>query len=334
MKYLWEYHGGRTNEEVTSMFQKARDHNVTGICYHSARDVDVHERASKIAHSMNLEYHAWLMVFLKHDSSVDEYAINYLGQDSLNHPAYVPHYHFLCPNNPKVRSDLLDFTRKVASMPDVDYIQLDYIRYPDVKMGKGLWEKYHLTFEEEYQPADYCYCPTCVDLFKKRSGIDIKLVEDPRKCPEWVEFRINCVNEVVKEIADVVHKFKKRVSCDVFPGPVSVNYVRQRWEDWDVDMFLPMNYNDFHGEGVEWIGDVVRDEKMKSDKKKALLISGLFVNDKPSKRGETKDPEEMGLDDKELKEAITVSLRNGANGISIYSLTRLTDEDWRVLKEM
>lgn len=109
----------------------------------------------------------------------------------------------------------------IASIPGVDYVQLDYIRYADVILARGLWDKYGLTMNGEYAKADYCYCDDCVAAFKKQSGIDITKVTDPSKIKEWAQFRCDAVTDLVNAISDAVHAKQKKISADVFPGPKS-----------------------------------------------------------------------------------------------------------------
>ena len=107
------------------------------------------------------------------------YAVNRKGESTYSVQAYVPYYKCLCPNQEGTAEFLLDLYGKVADIPEVDYIHLDYIRYVDVILARGLWEKYGLVMDEEYPTADYCYCDKCVADFKAATGIDIKSVEDP-----------------------------------------------------------------------------------------------------------------------------------------------------------
>ena len=100
---------------------------------------------------------------------------------------------------------MLNLYGKVADIPEVDYIHLDYIRYVDVILARGLWEKYGLVMDEEYPTADYCYCDKCVADFKVATGIDIKSVEDPSKCEEWAQFRCDLITKLVNRIAFPVH---------------------------------------------------------------------------------------------------------------------------------
>ena len=127
----------------------------------------------------------------------------------------------MCPNNPDVINYLVTEYSKIAEIPEVDFIHLDYIRYVDVILARGLWDKYGLVMNEEYPTADYCYCDKCVADFKAESGIDIKSVEDPSTCGEWKQFRYNRITSLVNKIAAAVHAIGKKVSAAVFPGPDS-----------------------------------------------------------------------------------------------------------------
>ena len=80
----------------------------------------------------------------------------------------------MCPNNPDVVNYLVTEYGQIADIPEVDFVHLDYIRYVDVILARGLWEKYGLVMNEEYPTADYCYCDKCVADFKKATGIDIR----------------------------------------------------------------------------------------------------------------------------------------------------------------
>lgn len=98
------------------------------------------------------------------------YAVNRNGESAYNVQAYVPYYKFMCPNNENVINFLTGEYEKIAAIPDVDYVHFDYIRYVDVILAKGLWEKYGLVMNEEYPTADYCYCDKCVADFKAQQA--------------------------------------------------------------------------------------------------------------------------------------------------------------------
>ena len=149
------------------------------MCYNAGHDTEKIQRAAKAAHANGMEYHAWIPAMLQHGLDSTLYAVNRKGESAYSVQAYVPYYKCLCPNQEGTAEFLLDLYGKVADIPEVDYIHLDYIRYVDVILARGLWEKYGLVMDEEYPTADYCYCDKCVADFKAATGIDIKSVEDP-----------------------------------------------------------------------------------------------------------------------------------------------------------
>lgn len=140
------------------------------------------------------------------------------GQSAYNpkNRAYVEYYATLDPHNPDVIQFFIDRYSKVAEIPEVDYVQLDYIRYADVILSEGLWDKYKNTIEhewrdaegnvQEYPGADYCYCDDCVKDFKERTGIDIREAmakgEDVSKNKEWAQFRCDVVTNLVNKITE------------------------------------------------------------------------------------------------------------------------------------
>ena len=185
---------------------------------------------------------------------------------------------------------------------------------------------------EEYAPADYCYCDDCVAEFKELTGIDIREVEDPSKVKEWAQFRCDKVTNLVNAIVDAVHSKGKKVSADVFPGPMSHAYwmVRQEWSKWNVDMLFPMNYNDFYMEGPEWLATIVREEA-ESAPAGVPVMSGLFICPDWRNKDKVVDPEDSGLLPSEMETAVRGSLDNGAAGICLFTPGRMSAEHWDAL---
>lgn len=74
--------------------------------------------------------------------------MNRLGESAYDKQAYVPYYKTLDPLNPQVRrfqknnSNVSPLSRKWIN-------PADYIRYADVILARGLWDKYGLTMNEE-----------------------------------------------------------------------------------------------------------------------------------------------------------------------------------------
>lgn len=329
--YGWQGEGGDATEaSIQSDFKKWKEHGLTGMCYNAGGfNVEKHARAAKIAHANGLEYHAWIPAMLKGDADSTWYALNRKGESAYNVQAYVPYYKCMCPNNPAVIDYLVSEYTKIAEIPDVDYVHLDYIRYVDVILARGLWDKYGLVMNEEYPTADYCYCDKCVADFKAESGIDIKAMEDPSTCEEWKQFRYNRITNLVNKIADAVHAKGKKVSAAVFPGPDSYakKLVRQEWNKWNIDAFFPMNYNDFYLEPASWVGKVTQEEVASVGGKKPVY-SGLFICRDWQNKANIKDPEGHGLIPSEIGEAVRGSIEAGAAGVALFVPGNMTDEHW------
>ena len=331
--YAWQGVNEKTDlDQLQKDFQYWKSQGVVGVCIENSNP-ELVAKVSALAHAEGLEYHAWIPCMLRGEKPHDWYAVNRLGQSADEFPAYVPYYKALDPRDPNVHKLLVDQMTEIARIPDVDYVQLDYIRYPDVILSRGLWDKYGLVMEEEYAPADYCYCDDCVADFKELTGIDIKAVEDPSKCKEWAQFRCDAVTDLVNEICAAVHAQGKKVSADVFPGPASHAEwkVRQQWNKWDVDMLFPMNYNDFYLQPAEWVKEITAEEVQSAPGKP--VISGLFICREWKRKMELEDPEESGLIPSEIATAVQGAREAGAAGICLFTPGSMTPEHWAALAE-
>ncbi|SEF75988.1 glycoside hydrolase family 10 protein [Parabacteroides chinchillae] len=331
--YAWQGEGqDATEQTIQEDFSKWHAHGVDGMCYNVGYNLEKIQRAAKIAKANGMEYHAWIPTMLNGNADSSWYAINRKGESAYNVQAYVPYYKFMCPNNDSVINYIVQEYSNVADIPEVDYIHLDYIRYVDVILAKGLWDKYGLVMNEEYPTADYCYCPKCVADFKAATGIDILTVEDPSKCPEWAQFRCDVITNLVNKISDAVHAKGKKLSAAVFPGPDSHAkwMVRQEWDKWNLDAVFPMNYNDFYLEPASWLAPIVKEE-VETVGGKFPVYSGLFICHDWQNKANIKDPEGHGLLPSEIEEAVRGSMENGAAGITLFTPNSMTDEHWKAL---
>lgn len=334
--YVWQGWSNQTTEETLKQdFIRWKSYGVKGVCLNAGFDQEKIRTAARVAKSFGLEYHAWAPCMLQEGLDSTWYAVNRLGQSAYSVQAYVPYYKCLDPRNPQVQEWLIDKYTQLVEIPEVDYVQLDYIRYADVILAKGLWEKYNLVMNEEYPVADYCYCDHCVQAFKKQTGIDIRSFKDPSACKEWAQFRCDAITELVNKIVAAVHAKGKKVSADVFPGPHSyaVWMVRQEWSKWNVDAFFPMNYNDFYLENATWVGKVTKEE-VQSVNGKAPVYSGLFICHDWRNKDKVIDPENSGLLPSEIEEAVMSSMKAGAAGISLFTPGEMTDEHWKALEKV
>lgn len=276
------------------------------------------ERLIPIAKSSGLEIHAWMwtMPCLIEDiqkNHPDWYNVNRLGESSVDKPAYVNYYKFLCPAKNEVH-EFIQGTVTELSQYDIDGIHLDYVRFPDVILAKGLWSKYNLVQDKEYPQFDYCYCQTCREKFKEQTGIDPLEIKEPSADQAWLQFRYDLVTTLVNDkLIPIGHKRGKVMSAAVFPNWKNV---RQEWRAWKLDAALPMLYNRFYLKDAEWIKRQC-EEGVKSLQYPTKLYSGLMV-DEPEK----------------LKEYVIKSFAGGADGISIFSLRSLQEEHLLMLTDL
>lgn len=335
--YAWDYGPGEaTDEELTAKFADLKAKGIDGLMYNGGHDPETYRRVGKLVKEAGMEFHTWIptMVQGKNPKLKEEwYAINGKGESAFDKPAYVSHYTFLCPSKEGVYNFLADLYGSVAEVEHVDGIHLDYIRFPDVILARGLWDKYGLVMDREFPQFDYCYCDDCTSTFKDKTGIDILEAEDPSQVMEWKQFRYDLITSMVNRLTEVVHSKNKKINGAVFPGPsIAKKLVRQDWGKWNLDAIYPMNYNDFYLEGPKWVGEMVAEE-VATAKDGAPVYSGLFICPKPEKKGDEKDPENHGLLPEEIAEAIQVSMENGAAGICLFTPGRMTDAHWEAFEE-
>ncbi len=328
--------GAATDADLKTRFTDLKRKGIDGLMYSAGQNTEVYQRVGKIAKGAGLEFHTWIPTLVQGINPLlkpEWYAVNGLGESALDKPAYVDHYKFVCPNHEEVYQFLAGMYGRIAYLPEVDGIHLDFIRFPDVILARGLWEKYGLVMDREFPQYDYCYCDKCVGDFQAKTGIDIKSVKDPSQSQEWKQFRYDLITNMVNRLTTMVHSKNKQITAAVFPGPsIAKKLVRQEWDKWETDAFFPMNYNDFYLEGTPWIGSMCK-EAVSAVKNQKPVFSGLFICPNPQKKAGEPDPENHGLLPEELEPAIRESMENGAAGICLFTPERMTPEHWVIFEK-
>ncbi|WP_282126912.1 hypothetical protein [Marinifilum flexuosum] len=324
--------GEASDAQILQKFTDLKEKGIDGLMFNGGHDPAVYQRVGKIAKEVGLEFHTWIPTMVQgRDKNIPKelYAVNGNGESAYDKPAYVDHYTFLCPNKEEVYKYLSNLYISIARLPEVDGVHLDYIRFPDVILAKGLWDKYGLVMDKEYPDFDYCYCDKCKADFKEKTGVEITDQAEARDLQEWKKFRQDLITKIVNRLVEDVHAQGKDITAAVFPGPYShaVKMVRQEWNQWNLDAFLPMNYNDFYLEGTEWIGKMCK-ESVESLNRERSVYSGLFICPNPGSKTKEADPENHGLLPDEIGEAIRESMVNGATGICLFTPDRMTNEHW------
>ncbi len=182
-------------------------------------------------------------------------------------------------------------------------VHLDYVRYSDVILAKALQPVYNLVQDKEYPEFDFCYCETCREKFKAKSGLNVMELEDPSANAEWRQYRYDSVTKLVNRLVDVVHSHSKLITAAVFPYPELARIIcRQSWDQWNLDAVFPMVYQNFYDEDINWIGSSV-EKGVNGIDNRMPLFAGLYL------------PE---LSPSELKQAMVVSHLNGAAGVAVF----------------
>ncbi|MBE6417131.1 MAG: hypothetical protein E7033_01540 [Akkermansiaceae bacterium] len=207
------------------------------------------------------------------------YAVNRIGK-SCHAPQdrpFVEYYQFLCPNCEEARTHLLAEIDKLAAIPGIIGIQLDYMRMPDVILPRGLWGNYGLDMSRELPEYDYCYCHRCQELFRRHYGRDISPAADTDT--DWREFRLQSVANYANTLLAHIRSHNLRTACAVFPTPhLAAKLVRQDWSRFQLDLALPMVYYSFYNEPPQWSADCTAQATTQTQGRIALA-PGLHLPD-------------------------------------------------------
>lgn len=179
------------------------------------------ENLYRMCKEAGLEAHFWKWTMNRAELlnvHPDWFAVNRKGESTHDKPAYVDYYRFLCPNHEGVAQYLADDYVKIAHLPYVDGVHLDYVRFPDVVLPVSLWKNYGIEQTSEHPEYDYCYCEVCRAKFKAQTGRDPLELKYPMEDQSWINFRLDAITRVVDRITEAVKADGKAISAAVFPG--------------------------------------------------------------------------------------------------------------------
>jgi len=265
------------------------------------------------AREQGLEVHAWLWALCRNDQDLADnhpewHAVSRTGDSTLAKPPYVDYYRFLCPSRDAVQEYLAGIVADLAGNEELAGVHLDYIRYPDIILPSGLWEKYGLVQDEELPPFDFCYCEVCRQKFQEVEGVDPLALSDPAAHAAWRQYRCDSVTRLVNRLADIVHRSAKQITAAVFPTPaIARKLVRQDWPSWNLDAVMPMIYHNFYEQNVGWIQQAVG-EGVAALPPDRPLYAGLYL---PALQ-----------DEEEYEQAVAGALVEGASGVSLFGGVR------------
>lgn len=323
---LWTWitaNGERSDASFSQEFSKYNSNGIDAILVNTNADPILLQRLVPIAKENNLEIHAWMFTVNRPGDSIAEkhpewYAVSRDGKSCFDNPPYVGYYKWLCPTREASKNHILSLVEELAKVDGITSVHLDYIRYSDVYLPISLLPKYGLIQDEELPSFDFCYCEVCVSTFETKHHKNPLDFKTPQIDMEWKNFRLNQIKNIVDAAYEIAHTHNIKLTAAVFPYPEMADHmVRQRWDKWNVDAVLPMIYNSFYKEEVDWIGFATKQGVKDLEGKNVQLHTGLYM------------PE---LSDKEVLEAINLAKTNGASGVSFFDGPAITKEQWVVIK--
>lgn len=310
--WTW-FHGDNTTTQAAwqRRFARLRAAGITGLLVEGGDTT----RIAIAAKAEGLAFHRWIFTMYRSGdrwakrNHPEWFSVSRNGDSSLTRPPYVPSYNWFCPNRDGVREYLRTAVDRVAAQQNVDGVHLDYIRFIDVILPRGLWARYNLVQDREMPQFDFCYCDVCREKFRQQTGLDPMKLDDAPSHQAWREFRWESITQLVALLSRTVRARGKAITAAVFATPtLARQLVRQAWDEWPLDGLFPMLYHNFYLEDVPWIGRATR-EGVQALGGHVPLYSGLFV---------------PRLDPPALTRAITLARDAGAAGVALFSLPRLT----------
>ncbi len=291
--------------------------------FHVRTDKKNLEAILKHKDELDIEVNRWLWIMNQPDATLIQqshpefFMVNREGNSILTHPPYVSYYKWLCPSRSEVMEFLSEFVGESLIYEELDGIHMDYIRYPEVILPRGLWEQYNVIQIEELPKFDYGYCEVCRNRFMEMGGEDPLKMPEPEKNLGWRHFRWDTISNVVQTLTSQIHANNKKVSASVFPTPyLGKKMVRQDWLSWDIDTIYPNMYHNFYRGDITWLEDVMADcmsqKEMVNSLHAALYLPAIS------------------------KEDFSTYLKTveGADGIGLFSEASLSRDYRRMLKEI
>lgn len=314
----------RTDDSYEEEFAKYAINGIDAVLINTYTDPALLARLTPLALDKGLEVHAWMFTMNRPGDKIAEqhpewYAVSRDGKSCYDEPPYVGYYKWLCPTRKESREHILSLVEGLSKVEGVASVHLDYIRYSDIFLPIGLLPKYNLKQDVELPTYDFCYCDACTTAFEEIHHKNPNDFVNPAIDMEWKNFRLNKVKAVVDASYEIAHANGKNLTAAVFPYPEMADHmVRQRWDKWNIDAVLPMIYNQFYNEELDWIGYATKQGVQDLEKRKVELHTGIYVPEMPAE---------------ELLTAMNLAKENGAKGVSFFDGPAITDDQWEIIKK-
>lgn len=272
------------------------------------------------AHKRKIKVHTWFESFYVGNKSPESYPNSILAvkpdwqnktRQKADYEGYVSHPnehngYFLDPANPDVVNFVLSLINEIVNRYDVDGVNIDYVRYPNIQ-------------KENYR-NQWGYTPYAREEFKQMYDIDpLEIEPNSSKWDEWCEYRRDKITEYVQKASLIVRSRKKLVTAVVFPDyKVSLQTKHQDWARW-----INRRYLDAITPLILTADDELAKSMLEEIKRKtgndAQVFPGLFAGFIES------DPED-------LLRQIHIIRKLKLSGVILFDWAHLNDKYLNVLK--
>lgn len=183
----------------------------------------IDDREYELVREAGLELHPWMWTTNRGEPELrgahpDWFMVSRSGNSCVDHPPYVDYYRWVSPFHPSVRAYLRERVDEIAAHPAVNGVHLDYVRFPDVILPRGLWEKYGLDQTEELPDFDFDYSHAARSAYREFAGVDPLHLDDPAHDQRWLHFRYGAITQLVSQLTAVAHARSKQTTAAVFPA--------------------------------------------------------------------------------------------------------------------
>ena len=316
--WVWMHaHPNYSDAQWDSIFSDLNEMGIHGVLMRE--NTKSLKNALPIARKYNIQIHAWMWTMNRSDAPKELLSVNAEGKSLAEQRAYVNYYKFMSPILPETQVLIEDKVSKLQRIDGLSGIHLDYIRYVDVFLPKGLLPKYNLTQDSVMPQFDYGYHPEMIKAFQVKYGKSPYDIPNYANDSIWQQFRMNQITKIVNHIASNFETKELKLSAALFPDPdMSRRMVRQDWGAWHLDYYFPMVYNGFYNAGTYWI-----EQRMKVSRgylPDAKIFCGLYL---PDNKTETY-----------LTESMEAAFSGGASGIAFFEYGGMQTYHKKAIKQM
>ena len=238
---------------------------------------------------------------------------------------------FVCPSRANYRQEVVDKARRLVREHKPDGISIDFIRH------FVYWEKVYPDHDPASLPVS-CFDSVCLDHFQKETGIALPPSANsvPEKAgwileshpEEWIRWRCQLINSMVKEIAEAAREEKTDILVNIHLvpwGEEDFEGGRMRVAGQDIvalsdhaDLLSPMTYAHMVKQSPDWVHGIT--EEM-SSKTTLPVIPSIQVG---------KAYLDTEFDLTEFRETVEEALKPPSGGVILWSWERLITEPDKV----